>query len=193
MRISSAQEIVSCRVSDWEATENMKKNQKFLSRTSAQTLVEYALILFVVAITVIVALAFLGQKASDTMGDTGNSLFSLPPESGPAVHVSSIELELRIDENQVTVRGAVSVSDQEGQAVEGATVRFDWFINGVLAKTHSHRTDRGGIARCGGIKRSTDELSSGDVVKLVVAEVVMNGYSYDSDDNVESSDQVVIP
>lgn len=156
----------------------------------AQSLVEYALLLTIIALTVVGALAAIGGKAASTIGDAGDSFPGHDPEPDSYVHVAGIDLEARAEGHAFRVTATVTVQDQEGEAVGSATVAATYFVNGAEIESQSDETDGQGRAR---FSYRSDELSSGDVVRLGVTNVTASGYEYDSDSNVESSDQITIP
>jgi pilus assembly protein Flp/PilA len=62
-------------LSEREASRRMLNSLKrFWKEESGQGLVEYALILFLIAIVVIVALTTLGQKANNVLNNIGSKL-----------------------------------------------------------------------------------------------------------------------
>ncbi len=158
----------------------------------SQSLVEYAIILALVALAIVVALASLGGRTSDSVGNTANVLAGLgsesEPDPDPEVHVGIITLEVHIDHGHV--RGRVTVFDQDGVAVSGATVNIDWFVNGTFSTSESHATDSGGRAS---FALGLSGLVSGDVVRLTVVNISASGYDYAPASNVETSDEVVFP
>ena len=151
--------------------------------------VEYAALLSLVVLVVVLALVALGERTSDTITDVANTMGALGTESDSSLHVASIELEARTEGSSIRVTGIVRVHDQGGNAFAEATTIVTWAVDGTFAKSELDRTDGQGRAR---FSFRTDELSAGDVVSLTVDRIVYVGYSYDADSNVENSDQVVI-
>ena len=152
-------------------------------------MVEYAVTLALVAIVVVAMLVALGEKVSNTIGNTATTLGSLDTEPELAVHVGGISLSVNTS-GQVKVTGIVTVLDQDGDAVSGATVSASWFLNGALVINTSDGTDGQGRAR---FRYMSGEIEEGDVVRLVVTYVSASDCEYDSDSNVESAEEIVIP
>lgn len=161
-----------------------------LSKRLGQTTIEYALMLALVAMIAAGAIAILGTRTSSTITDAGNALASLDPEEDedPKVHVGDIDLEVHLHHDHV--RGHVTVFDQDGVAVDHATVNASWFVNGVFAEAESDGTNTAGRAS---FAYGIEELSDGDVVRLAVTSVSASGYAYDSGSNVETQDEIVFP
>ena len=163
-----------------------------LSKRLGQSTTEYALMLALVAMIVAGAIAILGARTSGTITDAGNALASLGTDEDEdedlEVHVGGIDLEVHLHHDHV--RGHVTVFDQDGVAVEHATVNASWFVNGVFAETESGGTNTAGRAS---FAYGIEELSDGDVVRLAVTSVSASGYAYDSGSNVETQDEVVFP
>jgi Flp pilus assembly pilin Flp len=156
-------------------------------RRRAQTMVEYALILSLLAVIVISVLIILGVKTAGTVGSAANSF---DVETTPAVYVSSITLTARGRSPRIRVTGYVYVSTDDGGSARGATVGVTISVNGAEADTQTATTNRSGRARF--TYRSSD-LARGDVVRLSVTNVTLSDHEYDSSQNGETSDQTVIP
>jgi len=86
----------------------------------------------------------------------------------------------------------VTVLDGDSNAVSGATVSADWYVNGQPADSGADGTDGRGRARFT-YKTSREELTQGDVVRLVVTDVTASGYQYDPDSNEETADEITVP
>ena len=157
----------------------------------AQSLVEYALILSLLAVIVISVLIVLGSKTASAVGSAANSFDGEPTiPSVPYMYVSSISLSVRVTGPWTRVTGDVYVLDEDGGSLRGATVAAAFSVNGDVVDSQSESTTGSGRAR---FRYSSRDLASGDEVTLEVTGITLSGYEYDPDSNVESSDDVVIP
>jgi Flp pilus assembly pilin Flp len=153
----------------------------------AQTIVEYALILSLLAVIVISVLIILGAKTASTVGSAANSFEA---ESTPAVYVSSISLSASGRSPRIRVRGYVYLSTEDGGSASGATVGVTFSASGAQVDSQTTRANRSGRAQFS--YRSRD-LARGDVVRLGVTNVTLSDYEYNPGRNVETSKQTVIP
>lgn len=155
----------------------------------AQSIVEYTIILALVALVVIVSLSALGGGTFNSTTAAASAFGDPTAETGPTMHVSSIGVKVR-GRRWRKVTGTVLLVDEEGEAIRGATVMASWFVNGVSEESGVARTDRRGRAR---FYYRSRELNEGDIVRLAVTDVTATDYQYDPDDNVESADQITVP
>jgi len=161
-----------------------------LRRRRSYTLAEYALLLTLVALVVVTALATLGRRTSDKVAEAAVELGS--GQETAFIHVAGIEPTIRVTRKHVKVTCTVTVLDGDSNAVSGATVSADWYVNGQPADSGADGTDGRGRARFT-YKTSREELTQGDVVRLVVTDVTASGYQYDPDSNEETADEITVP
>ena len=84
----------------------------------------------------------------------------------------------------------VTIVDQNGLAVSGATVSVSWTLNGGSPfKTDSKATGTSGVATF----RSGRVGVSGDIITIAVTGVVKAGASYNSGANAETTDFILVP
>jgi probable HAF family extracellular repeat protein len=117
-----------------------------------------------------------------------------PTDGGPelpALHLGSMSISFRTTRTGTSATAIVQVLDEAGKAVPGATVTADWLINGSTAfPSRSAVTGTSGTAK---FTSRLQGLKSGDVVALCVTNVTHSSLIYDSQANVETCDEVVVP
>jgi len=160
-------------------------------RRRAQSLVEYALVLVLLAGVVVVVLQSLAGSSSAQFGTAGNALDdSTTDPLLPCIYISSINLSVRQRGHSPSIRGDVYVYDEDARGVRRVTVTVAFSVNGQVVANQSASTNGGGRARL--VYRS-DELGSGDIVGLDVSSIARAGYRHDWIRDLETSKQIVVP
>jgi hypothetical protein len=109
------------------------------------------------------------------------------PTTG-TMHVSNIEMSLRTRGPWVNAIATVTIVDESGAPVEGATVSGKW--SGAASDSESGTTNNKGQ-----VTFKTDRvknLPSGTIFTFTVDDVTKEGWTYDSGVNVETSDSITI-
>ncbi len=109
---------------------------------------------------------------------------------GLTVHVSDITIELTKRGRNYQARAYVTILDGAGNPVGEATVSGDWTLNGAYLNTASKPTNGEGKAR---LDSKKVKAASGDVFALTITGVAKDGYTYDPDANIETSDAITVP
>ena len=110
--------------------------------------------------------------------------------AGPTMHVSDITIGLRKMGRNYQATAYVTVVDEFGSPVGGATVTGDWTLNGGYLNTASKPTDSEGKATLISAKIKT---TSGNIFTLTITGVAKDGCTYDAESNVETSGSVTVP
>ena len=168
----------------------MRHVQKSLKDKRGQATVEYTIVLALLVLVVIGATMWLGGRTADTVEEAGDGFEALEGESihGPCLQVAAVYMRVRTWGHMVAC--TVRITDQEGNRVRRAHVGVSWYVNGALVMDDSRQANWRGNAR---FSYGTPDLASGDVVRLVVTDVAKDEYQYDSDGNVVSAGEIVIP
>jgi pectate lyase len=116
------------------------------------------------------------------------------PQPAPqgALHVVDITLDLvgRGRSGNYQSYAAITVADEAGMPVSGASVRGDWTWNETDVSDSEGLTDGMGVTV---VRSRKVNPSSGDVLRFTVTDVALDGYSYASESNGESSDSIDVP
>jgi hypothetical protein len=107
------------------------------------------------------------------------------------MHISNVDAYYRGGHGKFqTCDAYVYVVDASGDPVEGADVTGQWTWDGGSLDPTTHTTNASGLSI-----NPTDYLKdiSGKVLTFTVTDVVKDGWVYDPDANVESSDSVSVP
>ena len=103
-----------------------------------------------------------------------------------SMHISAIHMSLKTAGPNVNAITSVSIVDDFGNAVSGATVSGNW--SGATSDTDSGVTDINGQ-----VEFTSDKLrnpNSGTTFSLTVVNVEKDGWTYDSSLNNETSDSI---
>ncbi|MFW6119022.1 MAG: PKD domain-containing protein [Planctomycetota bacterium] len=119
----------------------------------------------------------------DGATESDSATITVEDAANRVIYVAFIELSIMQDHGGDRVVGAVSVTDADGQAVEGATVSTEW--SGILSGSDSVSTSAGGVANV--ISKKTRD---GGTVQLTVTGVSASGCEYDPEQNVETSETI---
>ena len=103
-----------------------------------------------------------------------------PPVATPLLHVQDITVTLK-GKRKATATAKVEVRDGDGNPISGALVSGSW--SGVVSGSSSATTNSSGVASL----RSPRTADRGEF-RIEVTEVLLSGYAYSEDDNVETTD-----
>jgi len=146
-------------------------------REKGQGLTEYAMILVLVAVVVIVILAILGPAVGNVFS---NIIVAIDPLMfKPKMHVSAISVNASLAMGTVTANGTVTIVDEDGSPVPGATVnvRFRQLGPPNKSATDSGPTNASGQAS---VSAMIDGTGGGGTLELCVTGVSHADYGYDS-------------
>lgn len=120
-----------------------------------------------------------------------SSEVSATPLSQQTMHVQSITMSLVPAGKNTKAEATILVYDQSQGPVQGATVVGDWYLNDDLIATGTT-----GITDGTGYALNTSipvKAKSGETFTFVVTDVILAGYIYSPNDNVETQDSIVVP
>ncbi len=111
--------------------------------------------------------------------------------SGQTLHIESITMEVLAAGKNWKAQATVLIHDQSETPQAGALVVGDWyFMGGLIGTGVSATTDGAGNAVLGSPAK---KANSGDTFTFVVTDVVLAGYNYEPNQNVESQDSITVP
>lgn len=171
---------------------------RFYRRQEGQGLVEYALILVLVAIVVIAVLMLLGPTIADVFAQITGSLMGVGGGGGgggASAHVTSLEFNLNgsCSPTQCTVSSSqarVSIADQDGNPLDSAlvSVRFQFVDGSGSGSAYGASGYTGGgwtswLSPSPSLGSEPRDGGANDGVKVCVTNISATGYSYDSASN----------
>jgi serine protease len=128
------------------------------------------------------------MDTGDNSMTTATTIKGIP--SGPAIYVSNITIELQKKGPNYQARAYVTIVGESGPIIKEATVTGDWTLNGSYLNTASNDTRGRGSAVLDSNKL---KAQSGDSFTITVTDVAKDGYTYDPDSNIKTSDSVTVP
>lgn len=109
--------------------------------------------------------------------------------SSEKMHVAKIDMLLKTKGSLVNAIATVTIVDESGASVEGATVSGHW--SGATSDTDSGVTDASGQVSLESNK--VKKPKSGTTFIFTVDDVTKEGWKYISSENVETSDSITVP
>jgi len=111
---------------------------------------------------------------------------SATPSSQQPISIAAIDMSLQSAGKNTKAVAGVTLSG----AVSGATVYGDWKYNGEVIQSGANGlTDASGYVE---IASNPEKTGSGDIFTFIVTDVVLGGYLYDSGQNVETEDSIIV-
>ena len=123
-----------------------------------------------------------GLESSDTCVASVEPSFQL--QESPALHVSNISIELEKKGRNHKAIAHVTIVEDSGNIVEGATVIGEWTLNGKYLSTSSSSTHGNGIAT---LVSNPSKVKSGYICSITITDVVKDGFIYDPIDGTKSA------
>jgi PKD repeat protein len=121
---------------------------------------------------------------TDASGQTGQAQVNVRVDAALAVaRVQSISLTTATNKRGTKATATVKITDTTGKAVPGATVSGTW--SGAVSGTASASTDS-----TGSLKFTSAVSKTGGTFTFTVNGVAAAGYSYDPNQNLETSDSI---
>ena len=131
-----------------------------------------------------------GLNDTDTVMVTVTEEPAYDEPAYPTMHVASIEMST---DSRIAGRNAfvwavatVTIFNESGNPVEGATVSGDW--SGAMSDTESGLTDASGVV----VLNSDKVKDAAGTFTFTVADIVLDEWTYDPDANVETSNSTII-
>lgn len=109
----------------------------------------------------------------------------------PSLRVSNITLSLLNKGQNFQAQACVTIIDQDGNPVGNVLVTGEWTFNGGYLNTMIKPT-RGKFGRAT-LNSSRVRAKSGDIFTLTITNVAKEGYTYDPENNTETSDSIIVP
>lgn len=125
--------------------------------------------------------------------DTSTVLINVnaaPPPADSIIHVSNIDIALYKRGSKYVAKGVVSIVDAAGKTVPNVTVTGEWILNGVFFGQVNGTTSKKGVTS---LNTGREILQPGDTLTITITNVFLDEFTYDSTQNVETSDVVVVP
>jgi hypothetical protein len=88
--------------------------------------------------------------------------------------------------NRISGIATITVRDEFGASVSGASVSVDW--SGATSSSASASTDGGGV-----VVLESEKIKNGGTYTVTVTDVTGSGYNYNPALNQETSDSIVYP
>jgi len=136
-----------------------------------------------------VILSVTGPDGSDTFTVTDYITVSAPPVQDSTMHVAGIVMSLKKTGPNVNAVATVTVVNGAGVPVAGATVSGRW--SGRTSDSDVGTTDT--LGRVTLQSNKVKNPPSGTTFNFTVTNVVKSGWTYNSDDNAETTDSISIP
>jgi PKD repeat protein len=125
---------------------------------------------------------------TDNSGFTGTKSVVITAQPQAAVnklHVAGIAMSLRTFKSDADALASVTVRDNTGRAISGASVSGTW--SGVVSGSMSAMTNRSGVAN---LRSAKVRAPAGSVFSFTVTGIAFPGYTYDASLNAETSDSI---
>lgn len=114
-----------------------------------------------------------------------------PLPAGSTIHISSIDILMQKRGSNYNVRSLVKIVDDTGEAVKAVVVTGQWMTeNNELIKTISGKTDKKGIVY---LNYGKVAAKSGDSFGITISNIFKDKFTYAANDNIETSEQEVVP
>jgi len=137
---------------------------------------------------------FYEVQSTDSEGNTetddnGEAFYTFITDCEPSnvMHVYSIDIWNTQTKNKYTIYSKVKIVDASNNAIEGATVYIDWTLHNGVVVSMSDVTDSNGEVTF--IYGPTPKSGT---YTTTVTDVIKSGWVYNSNDNVETSDFLII-
>lgn len=129
--------------------------------------------------------------AQDSQGASDSQTFPITVEEAnvAAVHVADIEMREKVAGKNRFAQAVVTVHDQDNMPAEGAVVYGDWYVNGAFFESAVSNATSGD----GKVTLESSKVKEGATFTFRVTDIVLSGYTYDRDSNVETEDSVTVP
>lgn len=127
--------------------------------------------------------ATLNVTDSSGASDASQTTITVSEPSLEIMHVQNIAMSLSFKRKNARASATITLLDANGKPVNGATLSGAW--SGVVSGTANGVTNNSGV-----VKFSSPWSSKYGAFTFTVNGVTLQGYSYDSDQNIETTDSI---
>lgn len=106
------------------------------------------------------------------------------------IHIADIIMELQSKGKNYNAFAYITIEDENGNTINGATVSGDWNFNNNYLNSASDTTDDTGLAT---LESDREKAQSSDTFTITITNVEKDGYTYDLSSNAIISSTISVP